>query len=150
MNKNNYTTYLQTYKSYFSPNIFNKKLKNCLKICPISEKKRSLIQKVINQMAHPFAEESLSNKNNYNSVNDNSCFNQLDIDSVLKDIGLAMIKNETKQNMLRLKIMFTKEFIRELSNDCAGLEIMYKYTVRYRKLNDFCLLNTESNYTVQV
>lgn len=101
-------------------------------------------------MAHPFSEESLSNKNNYNLVNDDSCFNELDIDSVLKDIGLAMIKNETNQNMLRLKIMFTKEFIRKLSNDCAGLEIMYKYTVRYKKLNDFCLLNTESNYTVQV
>jgi len=100
-------------------------------------------------MVNPFETEhkhiSLTNDND-------SCFNQLDIDSALKDIGLAMInKNETnQQHFLRLKIMFTKEFIRNLSSECAGLEMMYKYSVRYKKLNDLYMLSTETNYTVQV
>ena len=66
------------------------------------------------------------------------CFNSLELES--NEFGLAKINDTT----LRLKIMWTKYFferLTRLSVKCSKLEMMIKYTVKYKKISDVKYLN---------
>lgn len=128
---------LPIYKSIFNQTTYNKNLKKCLRICPLSESKIQLLN-TVNDSINNYESKSFDYEQSY------SCFNSLDMFSVLEDFGLGQIRNQTTQNYIRLKIIFSG-FIKKLSNECSAFEMMYKFTVKFRKIYVLSSLNQLSN-----
>jgi hypothetical protein len=92
----------------------------------------------------------ISNINNNNNNNAKiECVNSLRINSTMEEFGIGNIidTNTTDTTHYRVLIQFYKDFIDQLLTiECSSLEIMIKYTVEYRQIQeDFSTLNLDSN-----
>ena len=114
-------------KSFHLKNGFHEQIKNCLRICSIADWKKDLIKSSVNNM--------YQNSNMF--YNDLSCVNNLGIKSSLEQFGIALLPSSDGSNEehISLQINYYTEFMSQLFSDCYKFEIMFKYTVSFRKIN---------------
>lgn len=90
----------------------------------------------------------ISNINNNNNNNAKiECVNSLRINSTMEEFGIGNIIDTNKTDTIhyRVLIQFYKDFMDQLFTiECSSLEIMIKYTVEYRQIQeDFSTLNLD-------
>lgn len=107
-----------------------KQFKECLRICSIPIWKREL------------------NNEEYFNYNSNDCVNNLRLNSSFDQfgVGLELIDDGYLElNSYKIRINYYEEFIEQLVSNCTTYEIMYKYSVYYKKIDYFYEIN-EGHY----
>ena len=121
-------------KNFYLENTFNEQIKNCLRICPLADWKKELIK----------SSTSLYQNLNlfYHGL---SCINTLNIKSTLEQFGIALLPLPTTighhQEFVSLMIQYYQEFVGQLVSNCVDYEMVFKYTVNFRKLNHTSVVN---------
>jgi hypothetical protein len=73
------------------------------------------------------------------------CTNNLSVNSFVDQFGIAFVKdnyNNSLETQYKLLINIYDDLLNELLLNCMHLEIMLKYSVRYREIDYFAFKNS--------
>ena len=103
---------------------------DCIRICKLAQWKRNLIK--------------TNSSNHIRFDNELPCTNNLSVNSYVDQFGIAILKdnsNHSFETKYKLLINIYDDFLNELLLNCMHLEIMLKYSVRYRKIGNLTIEN---------
>lgn len=85
-----------------------------------------------------------------------SCKNNLDLNSSLEDLGIALFYNDPNNRTTlnsthyQLEIYYHKDFKMKLAPKCVNYELMYKYLVYYREHHEFKPVYDQKDYNTVI
>ncbi|CAF0831769.1 unnamed protein product [Brachionus calyciflorus] len=125
-NREDISIQIENKKSYFKKH--DDEFKKCLRICSKPQWKKELLYYDENS--------TLSYKD--------ECINKWSINSSFEQFGIALEKGQNDtllDNVYRLRINYYQEILNQIISSCSKFELSFKYSVFYRKLENFEEIN---------